>query len=146
MRACDVVVLFDGSGTEYPVRLAEFGGEQVRGEVIQRSVGVCEPAHAVDLYLGLLNKPDKFEWALQKCTELGAASFTPVFCERSVASAPEQGRRERWQRIIREAAEQSGRSVLPRLHATLDFWAALAQEARRMMEASGVGANHLALI
>src|SRR5437016_2482282 len=106
MRPGDVVILFDGSGTEYHVRLGEFGAAQVTGEVIERVAGACEPVHAVELYLGLLNKPDKFEWALQKCTELGAGGFVPVVCERSVGAAPEQGRWERWQRIIKEAAEQ----------------------------------------
>jgi 16S rRNA (uracil1498-N3)-methyltransferase len=145
MRPGEVVVLFDGTGTEYHVRLTEFGEEQVRGEVVERSAGVRDPVHAVHLYLGLLNKPDKFEWALQKCTELGAASFTPVICERSVAGAPEQGRRERWQRIIKEAAEQSGRCVLPLLRPTLEFRDAAAREAQRV-GASAPNAAHVPLI
>src|SRR5207302_773911 len=121
MRVGDVVVLLDGSGLEYQARLAEFRDAQIDCEILGSTLGRCEPLHRVDMYLALLNKPDKFEWALQKCTELGAANFTPVVCERSVPGSPQQGRRERWERIIKEAAEQSGRCVLPQLQAAMTF-------------------------
>ena len=126
------------------MRLGDLGAEQVRGEVVQSSAGACEPAHAVDLYLGLLNKPDKFEWVLQKCTELGASRFVPITSERTIAGSPEQGRRERWERIIAEAAEQSGRTVLPSLENTMTLKRAIKQEARRLDEAEGLG--HVSLM
>jgi 16S rRNA (uracil1498-N3)-methyltransferase len=146
MRVDDVVVLLDGSGLEYEARLAEFRGAQIDCDILGSTVGTCEPLHRVDAYLALLNKPDKFEWALQKCTELGAANFTPVVCERSVPGTPEQGRRERWERIIKEAAEQSGRCVLPQLHAAMPFGEAVKQEEMRLVKASGGSAIHLALL
>jgi 16S rRNA (uracil1498-N3)-methyltransferase len=146
MRVGDVVVLLDGSGVEYKARLAEFRDAQIDCEILGSTSGRCEPLHRVDLFLALLNKPDKFEWALQKCTELGAANFTPVTCERSVPGTPEQGRRERWERIIREAAEQSGRCVLPLLHAPMTFREAVKQEGGKLVKASSGSATHLALM
>ena len=64
-------------------------------------------------------RPERFEWALQKCTELGVSHFVPIVTRRTshgqgIVSA---NRMERWRRIIREAAEQSGRSRLPELEA-----------------------------
>ena|SRR5436190_5728634 len=144
MRVGDRVVLFDGQGYDYIVRLSEFGKDEIQCEVLGRDYGRCEPSHQVDLYLALLNKPDKLECALQKCTELGASRFVPVTSERTVAGPPEQGRRERWERIIAEAAEQSGRTILPLLDDTITLKQAIKQEAKRLDEAEGIG--HLALM
>jgi 16S rRNA (uracil1498-N3)-methyltransferase len=112
MRPGDEVLLLDGLGYEYRVRLLDFGKDAARGEVLEKRAGKGEPGCAVDLYLALLNKPDKFEWALQKCTELGVTTIVPIVTERSVGGVPGQGKRERLERIIQEAAEQSGRCRL----------------------------------
>jgi 16S rRNA (uracil1498-N3)-methyltransferase len=125
MRPGDEVVLLDGLGWEYKVKLSAFDRGAVACEVIEKRAGAAEPAHRVTLYLSLLNKPDKFEWALQKCTELGATHFVPVIAERSMAGAPGPGKIERWQRIIQEAAEQSARALLPSLRQTVSLGDAL---------------------
>src|SRR5438477_9917587 len=130
MKAGDEVILFDGGGYEYRVRLVEIGKEVVFGSVMSEARGAAEPLHSVDLYLSLLNKPDKYEWALQKCTELGAARFIPLIAERSVSGPPEQGKHERWERIIKEAAEQSGRAIIPGLEDALPLKKALQAEER----------------
>jgi 16S rRNA (uracil1498-N3)-methyltransferase len=125
MKPGDEVVLLDGLGWEYRVSLVSFGQEEVTGQLLEKRACPADPAHKVTLYLSLLNKPDKFEWALQKCTELGAARFVPMIAERSVASAPGSGKMERWERIIQEAAEQSGRAILPSLEQTVSLGDAL---------------------
>jgi 16S rRNA (uracil1498-N3)-methyltransferase len=63
---------------------------------------------------------------LQKGTELGMTAFTPVLAERSIPSADRgEKRRQRWERIIREAAQQSRRTYLPRLDKVLPLTDAL---------------------
>lgn len=57
--------------------------------------------------------PSRFDWMIQKCTELGALDFYPLICERSDRQAI---RLERLEKIIEEAAAQSGRFMLPRIH------------------------------
>src|SRR5205807_3444367 len=60
-------------------------------------------------------KFDRMEWAIEKCTELGVSRIVPVLARRTdrhLAAAAEK-RRERWQRIAREAAEQSRRTIPP---------------------------------
>ena len=62
------------------------------------------------------NKGDKMEMILQKGTELGINSFSPVWSERSIPAATsgrETKKRQRWQRIVTEAARQSRRPILP---------------------------------
>jgi len=56
-------------------------------------------------------KFDRMEWAIEKCTELGVARIIPVIARRSDAhlAAAAVKRHERWQRIVRQASEQSRR-------------------------------------
>lgn len=101
---------------EWRVRLETVEANAVRGSVIAERPGLAEPTCAVTLYTALL-KGERFDWLLQKATELGVAAIQPILTERTVRRVgPEDGHaRERWQRIVTEAAEQSGRSRVPAL-------------------------------
>lgn len=129
MQPGDTVSVFDGSGDEYILRLTSLQRDEARGAIIERRHGTTEPAAQVTMYLALLNKPGKLEWAFQKCTEIGAAAFVPLLTARTVAGPPAPSRYERWSRIIQEAAEQSGRTTLPALDPALPFAQALTQAA-----------------
>jgi 16S rRNA (uracil1498-N3)-methyltransferase len=62
-------------------------------------------------------KFDRMEWAIEKCTEIGVARIVPVIARRTdahLASAAVK-RRERWQRIVRQAVEQSRRPAPPEI-------------------------------
>ncbi|WP_436853996.1 16S rRNA (uracil(1498)-N(3))-methyltransferase [Staphylococcus caeli] len=72
------------------------------------------PQH-ITICSGLI-KADKYEWMLQKSTELGASAFIAVGMERSIVKLNETKlakKVERWQKIIKEAAEQSYRLSIP---------------------------------
>jgi 16S rRNA (uracil1498-N3)-methyltransferase len=60
-------------------------------------------------------KFDRMEWAIEKCTELGVARIVPVIASRTEAhlASASVKRVERWQRIVRQAAEQSRRTSPP---------------------------------
>jgi 16S rRNA (uracil1498-N3)-methyltransferase len=116
MAPGDNIVVLDNSGSEWQVRLTEVGKDSVRGRLVDRQPGRGEPDLQLTLFQGTL-KAQKFEWVLQKGTELGVSRFVPTVCRRSVAHNFDTlaKKRARWQRIVREAAEQSGRGRLPRL-------------------------------
>ena len=121
----DRVLMLDGQGDACEVELTELGRDHVTGRVLRREP-IAEPAFDLTIYIALL-RPERFEWVLQKCTELGARRFVPVQFARSLPTDRADGRKaERWQRIIREAAEQSCRGRLPELAAPLSFAAACA--------------------
>ena len=74
-------------------------------------------------------KFDRMEWAIEKCVELGAARIAPVVAQRTevhLATAA-QKRVERWQRIARQASEQSRRASLPEISPPVDLEAAVAE-------------------
>jgi 16S rRNA (uracil1498-N3)-methyltransferase len=66
-------------------------------------------------------KFDRMEWAIEKCTELGVSRIVPVIAQRtdSHLAAASAKRVERWQRIARQASEQSRRAAPPEIAAPI---------------------------
>ena len=121
-RPGDDIILRDDSGQEFRAVVETLETGEARARVTSESKSAGEPDVRITLYQAVL-KTDKFELVLQKCTELGVTRFVPMNCERSIPRAQTEGsnRRERWRRIVREAAEQSGRGRLPLVEHPLDF-------------------------
>lgn len=74
------------------------------------------PSVPVDLFAALI-RFERFEWIVEKATELGVRSIRPFAADRSEKGleAAAQKRIERWRRIAREASEQSRRLLLPEI-------------------------------
>src|SRR2546423_4711306 len=110
------LVLLDNSGDEVLASVVKSNRAGVEVQVLERRAGKSESPVRIILCQGLL-KSARFEWVLEKGTELGVAAFAPLLCRRSMAGLEDTGpsRLQRWQRIIQEAAEQCGRSRLPEL-------------------------------
>ena len=116
MSPGDEVIVLDDTGWEYAVSLSAITPTQTEGRITGRRLGYGEPTIRLALYQAMI-RPERFEWALQKCTELGVSRFIPIVTRRTShgQGGISANRMERWRRIIREAAEQSGRSKLPTL-------------------------------
>lgn len=115
VEASEHVRLFDGSGAEWEVEVEHVGKTSIETTLISAVKSVPEPSVGVTMLLGLA-RPERIELAIQKCTELGAVRFIPVTSERvqgGNTGTPSPKRLERWQRIVVEAAEQSGRAIVP---------------------------------
>ena len=113
------IAVFDNEGWEYTVILDKVGKSHVHGTVSNTRKSI-EPDIKITLYQALL-KADHFEFVLQKCTEIGVSEFVPVICERCVAGKPGANKTQRWEKVIKEATEQSVRSTLPILKQTVSF-------------------------
>lgn len=112
LRPGEQITLLDGSGAAYPTTLLAVNGGAVRGLIDRQEPCTTEPQYAITIYAAPL-KGDHFAYTLQKATELGAAAFVPILTERTVVEATGTAKLTRWRRIVREAAEQSGRGRLP---------------------------------
>lgn len=110
------VSLLDGRGWVYRCAVVTINKAGVRLEVLGREQGKGEPPVHIVLHQAVL-KGDHFDWVLQKGTEVGVSAFVPTVAARNVVDDMQaiQARRVRWERIIREAAEQCGRPLLPEL-------------------------------
>lgn len=120
------LIVSNGAGAECVCEIAERYKDRLVVSVVERRTNVNEPAIASVLYCAIL-KRENFELVVQKATEIGIAEIVPLITERTVKLDIKE---DRLQKIIMEAAEQSGRGRLPILHAPMQFTDALADAKR----------------
>jgi len=106
------VILLDNSGDEFVAQIVHMSKQEVKLQVVEQRRNMYRPKREMYLCISLLKK-DNVEWILQKGTELGVMHFVPLISERV---EKKNLNIERAQTIIKEAAEQSGKTVLPTLH------------------------------
>lgn len=113
MKEGDAIQFVDGKGNWYTGRLATLHKKECRVSIEQREVQV--PATTVDLHLAVAptKNIDRFEWFLEKATEMGISQVTPLLCKRSERK---RIRPERLERILVAAMKQSLKAQLPILH------------------------------
>lgn len=116
LRAGEEVAALDNSGAQYTVRLTD----ATQGTIVNRDAAAGEPQTRLYLWQGLL-KGERWDWVLQKGTEVGIAGFHPLACERSIVRDASEARLKRWGAIVQEAAEQSGRGRIPELGALVSW-------------------------
>jgi 16S rRNA (uracil1498-N3)-methyltransferase len=126
LRPGQNVLVLDNRGSAYLVLLELVENRRVCGQIQNQQPASGEPPCPLALYLCLAQR-EKFEWMLQKCTEAGATHFTPVISSRSLVQDKTDTLRkyERWERILREAAEQCGRGRIPQLEPVKTYKEAL---------------------
>jgi 16S rRNA (uracil1498-N3)-methyltransferase len=114
----ELVVVTDGDGHEYTVRL-EALGDVATGTIVRRGTRSTESPLAITLVQGI-PKGDKLEGIVRAGTELGLRAVQPVITARTVVRLDPSRWRERarrWQRVAKEASKQCGRAVVPEVRA-----------------------------
>jgi 16S rRNA (uracil1498-N3)-methyltransferase len=126
LTAGEQIVLLDNQGRAFLTEIVAVTRKRAVGHLLAELPAPAAPAVEITLYQCTL-KADKFEWVLQKGTELGVSRFVPVISQRSIVRPADAvlKKYERWQAILREAAEQCGGGHIPRLAPPLDWPVAL---------------------
>ena len=110
----DPLVCFDGQGSAYLGTIVRTSARRLIVQVRQRTHGAQA---SLTLWLAQgLQRLERFEWVVQKATELGVTRLSPLITRHTVVRLTEgqaAKKRERWQRIATEAAEQCGRTTIP---------------------------------
>jgi 16S rRNA (uracil1498-N3)-methyltransferase len=117
------LALFNGDGCDYTAELTIVGGGAVTASVIARQPRTHESPLAITL-VQAISRGERMDYTVQKAVELGVTAIAPVMSRRSVVrldGARELKRLAHWRGIVRHAAEQSGRSVLPEVHAIVSL-------------------------
>jgi 16S rRNA (uracil1498-N3)-methyltransferase len=117
LKPGDGILLFNGNDSEYTAEITAVRRASVVVRITRCAPGIALLVPSLAVGLALI-KHDRFEWALQKLTELGVDRVIPMTTERTVLSFRVDRatqRLARWQRIVTEAAEQSGRARLPEI-------------------------------
>ncbi len=117
------VFVFDGEGSEYECEVVAPDRRAAELAVIAQCDKEVESPLQITLAQALI-KQDKFDWVVQKATELGVTRIVPLATEHSDVRlmedrAPE--RLQRWRRISLEAVKQCGRRRLVEISAPLSF-------------------------
>ena len=137
----DGVTLFNGEGGEFAATVTRMGRSEVQVEVARHDPVEREAVRALHLVLGTPTN-ERMDWLVEKATELGVASITPLVTERSVlrlSGERAQKKQAHWQAIAVAASEQCGRNRVPVVHAMQSF-------AQGLQAASSASTGHLRLL
>jgi 16S rRNA (uracil1498-N3)-methyltransferase len=143
------ITLFNGEGGEFEATVTRMGRSEVDVQVGAHHAIEREARQAIHLLAGITAN-ERMDWLVEKATELGVASLTPLLAERSVLKLKgERGdkKRQHWQGVAVAAAEQCGRNRVPVIHAavTLTEWLAQSSlQATRCMLSLAPGTRPLA--
>ena len=113
MQPGDQVDVTDGHGTLFRCRILD---EDLSGCSLQVEAtvqGSDVQTHHLHMAVSPIKNPSRFEWFLEKATEIGVGTITPILCERT---EKQHFKPERYQNLLIAAMKQSGRTVLPQLN------------------------------
>jgi len=119
----DIFWVFDGAGAEFEAEIVGAEKKQALIKIIKKHQPVVESP--VSIHLGqAISRGDRMDYAIQKAVELGVAEITPLFtdfCQVKLSKEKFDKKISHWQSIAISAAEQSGRCVVPKIHAPEKF-------------------------
>lgn len=130
MKVGDMLTLCAGNGKDYGCIIESTVGSGVTLSVCYEQVSNSEPSVKVTLYQGV-PKGDKLEDIIQKCTELGVSKIQSVLTHRSVSRPNEKSAEKklaRYRKIALEAAQQSGRGIVPEIKPMTNLEKAVADD------------------
>lgn len=119
----DEIDVCDENGTRYKTKIEKFEKDSIMLEIIEKSIKNTECSLNITLFQGL-PKADKMDLITQKCTELGIKEIIPFISERVIVKLDDKSetkKQERWQKIAKEAAKQSGRQIVPNIKKTINL-------------------------
>jgi 16S rRNA (uracil1498-N3)-methyltransferase len=112
LKVKEQVMLSNGAGNEGVATITKITNDMVETDIGSISENNNESDKRVTLYCAVIKK-ENFEWVAQKATEIGVTEIVPIISARTVKL---QLKLDRIEKIIKEAAEQSGRGVIPALY------------------------------
>ena len=118
LREGDLVHLTDGKGTLFEARIIDAHSRQVTVNVTGQQDNFGRRGYRLHLAVAPTKNIDRFEWFLEKATEIGIDEITPLICEHSERR---QLRNDRLEKVITAAVKQSLKTYHPVLHELIDF-------------------------
>ncbi len=109
-REGEKIRIVDGMGTAYDVHITSIMKKQATCVITATYPQHNESSNKVVLCVGLLKNPSRFDFLVEKVTELGVTEIIPLITSRTI---PSHSKVERWQKLALAAMKQSCRSYLP---------------------------------
>lgn len=120
------IQLFDGEGFSCVAEITAFKKNLLKARVIEEKI--FRERQGINIFLGQsLIKSEPFSFLVQKATELGVVSISPLNTERTVVKLnhdSKNSRRRRWSAIAKSACQQCGEDWLPEINKiqSLETW------------------------
>lgn len=114
----DRLRLTDGRGHFYAAELTEVGKKHALARILEQETPVSGRRGRLHLAIAPTKQMERYEWMLEKTTELGVDEITPLLCKRSERDTV---RTDRLEKILVSAMKQSLRARLPQLHPLTPF-------------------------
>lgn len=115
MKPGEEIILCSGDNFDYFCIIDKIVADEVHLAVKEKRPNISEPETKITLYQGI-PKLDKMEIIVQKCVEIGVYKVVPLMTSRCVSRPNDRAMEkkiERWRKISKEAAKQSGRGIVP---------------------------------
>lgn len=128
------LLLFNGDGFNYPAHISNADKKRVMVSATSQQPNPVESPVSIHLGQGI-SRGDRMDFAIQKAVELGVTEITPLFTERcgvKLDGERLQKRNEQWQKIAISACEQSGRSIVPKVHPAISLQQWLSQQTKEL--------------
>lgn len=116
LRAGDRIGLLDGRGTRADAQVLEVSKRGCSATVLHRTVTAVDPAAGIQLAVAPTKQMERYEWFLEKATEIGVGRITPLLTARTERT---RLRADRMERVLVSAMKQSQRTWLPVLDAPM---------------------------
>ena len=117
LKESDILYLTDGKGYFYKAEITEISNKKCTVNILDKAL-----QHKHDYYLHIAIAPtknnDRFEWFLEKATEIGIDEITPLWCKNSERK---KIKHERFQKVIESAMKQSHKAFHPKLNHLIEI-------------------------
>lgn len=142
LKAGDEITLVDGRGGWYRACITEQRYRHCDVEVLEYQAGFGKRPYRLHIGIAPTKNIDRFEWFVEKATEIGIDEITPLLCEHSERK---QISVERLQRIVTAAMKQSQKAYLPQINEMTAFltWVETMTNGHRYMAHCGGGDRQL---
>jgi 16S rRNA (uracil1498-N3)-methyltransferase len=118
LRNDDKVYLTDGRGTLFTCRILDSQARNVTVEVVDSKVDYGRRNYRLHLAVAPTKNIDRFEWFLEKATEIGIDEITPMICEHSERR---HLRTDRLNKVVTAAVKQSLKAYHPVINDLIEF-------------------------
>ncbi len=109
----DILNITDGKGNRYTAKITLLKKNSCEAEILSKDSEIEKRKHRIHIAIAPTKNNERFEWFLEKATELGIDEITPILCEHSERRV---FKLDRMKKVLVAALKQSGRVVLPQLN------------------------------
>lgn len=114
----DAITVVDGKGHAYTTTIVAISNRSALCTIGAHHNRLHEADVDVTIAVGLLKNASKYDFLVEKVTEIGVNSIVPLLTERTI---PRHARTDRWQKLALAAMKQSGRCTLPAVYPVISF-------------------------